>query len=323
MKKYLLEIKRIFSARDNVAKVVCFLLSIILWLYITSTNIGEVKFKIPITFINLPETLVKLKISNKYVTATLSGKKDNLKNINIKSIKAVVNLEQPEIGLNKNYPIDLVRDEIPENIELILSIKDVSLVVEKKISKKVKVKANIIDRPVNGHVLGRIVIIPESIKINGPESLLKSIDLVQTEKISIAKASGRIIKDVAIDSKDIPDINVDTPKVRVIIPVVESVNLIEFKKKIILKNINDNYNYNLSLEEVSVYLQSDNPNIDFSEEDVDVFVDIGSLDMETFLKEGNENYVEKYYSVDSAIRKDGVKVVSIFPEIISVKISVK
>jgi YbbR domain-containing protein len=323
MKKYLLEIKRIFSARDNVAKIVCVFLSIILWLYISSTNAGELKFKIPVTFINLPETLVKLKISNKYVTATLSGKKDNLKNINIKSIKAIVNLEQPEIGINKNYPIDLVRDEIPENIELNLSIKDVSLVIEKKISKKVKVRANIVDRPMNGYVLGRIVIIPESIKISGPESVLKSLDIVQTEKISIAKASGRIIKDIAIDSKDIPDINVDTPKVRVIIPVVESVNLIEFKKKVFLKNINDNYNYILGQEEVFVYLQSDNPRIEITEEDVDLFIDIGPLDVETFLKEGNENYIEKYYTVDSIIKKDGVKVVSIFPEIISVKISVK
>ncbi len=305
------------------AKIVCVFLAIILWLYISKTNKGELEYKIPITFINLPETLVKSKISNKYVTATLTGKKDNLKNINIKSIKAVVNLEKPEIGINKSYSIDLIKDEIPENIDLNLSIKDVSLVVERKITKKVIVKANIVDKVLNGYVLGRIVIIPESINISGPESLLKTIDFVQTEKISIAKASGRIIKDAAIENKDIPDVNIDTLKVRVIIPVVESVNSAEFKKKVILKNINNNYNYILSPEEVSVYLQSDKPNIEPSEQDVEVFIDIGSLDLDELLKEGNENYIEKYYSVDSMTIKDGVKVISIFPDIISVKILLK
>lgn len=323
MKKYLLEIKRIFSARDNVAKVVCVFLSVILWLYISSTNIGEVKFKIPIIFINLPETLVRSKISNKYVTATLSGKKDNLKNINIKTIKAVVNLEQPEIGINRSYSIDLVRDEIPENIDINLSIKDVSLLVEKKISKKVKIRVNFIDKLMSGFVLGRIATIPESVKINGPESLLKTIDFINTEKISIAGASARIIRDVAIDTKDNPDISSDTPRIRVIIPVVESVNSTEFSKKVILRNTNENYRYSLSQEEVSVYLQSDKPNIEVSEEDVDVFVDLGPLDGEIFSKEGNENYIEKYYSVESSIKNDGVKIISIFPEIISIKISAK
>jgi YbbR domain-containing protein len=323
MKNYLLEIKKIFSARDNVAKVVCVLLAIILWLYISKTNKGELEYKIPITFINLPETLVKSKISNRYVTAILTGKKDNLKNINIKSIKAVVNLEQPEIGINKTYSIDLIKDEIPENIDLNLSIKDVSLVVERKITKKVIVKANIVDKVLNGYVLGRIMIVPESINISGPESLLKTIDFVQTEKISIAKASGRFIKDAAIENKDIPDVNIDTLKVRVIIPIVESVNSVEFKKKVILKNINNNYNYILNPEEVSAYLQSDKPNIEPFEQDVEVFIDIGSLDLDELLKEGNENYIEKYYSVNSMTIKDGVKVISIFPDIISVKILLK
>jgi hypothetical protein len=323
MRNYLLEIKKIFSARDNVAKVVCVLLAVILWAYISSTNIGEVKFKIPITFINLPETLIKSKISNKYVTATLTGRKDNLKNINIKSIKAVVNLDQPEIGINKIYPIDLIKDEIPENIDLNLSIKDVNLIIERKITKKVKVRANIVDKVLNGYVLGRIVIIPESVNISGPESLLKTIDIVQTEKVSISQASGRIIKDVAIDNKYIPDINIDTLKVRVIIPIVESVNSAEFRKKVVLRNINNTYNYILSQEEVSVYLQSDNPNIVPSEEDVDVFIDIGSLILDELLREVNENYIEKYYSIDAVVKKDGLKVVSIFPDIISVKILLK
>ncbi len=323
MKKYLSEIKRILGARDNVAKIVCIFLSIILWLYISSTNIGEVKFKIPITFINLPENLVKSKISGKYVTATLSGKKDILKNINIKSIKAVVNLEEPEIGINKSYSIDVIRDEIPENIEITLSSKDVGLVIDKLASKRVKVTVNIAERAMNGYILGKIAVIPETVKINGPESLLRNIDFLQTEKISIAKVTGTIIKDVVVYSKDIPDISVDNPRVRVIIPVIESVNSIEFKKKVFLKNINDNYNYILNRDEVSVYLKSDNPDIAVSENDVDIFIEISNLDIEAFLKETNENYLEKYYSVDFIIKKEGIKVISIFPDAVSVKISVK
>ncbi|MBN2402859.1 MAG: hypothetical protein JXN64_10725 [Spirochaetes bacterium] len=323
MKNYILIIKNILKAKNIAAKIICVLLAVLLWAYIGSTNIGEVKFKIPITFTNLPETLVMLKISNKYVSATLTGRKDNLKNVNVKSIKAVVDLDQPEIGINKSYPIELVKDEVPENIEINLSVKNVSLIVDRNVTKRVKVKANIIDKVQDGYVLGRVMIIPESINISGPESLIKSINFMQTEKLSITKATGRIIKDAGIYNNDFPDVRTDISKVRVIIPVIETSNSTEFKKKIILKNTNIDYNYIVSQEEVSVYLKSDKPDIEPSGDDVDIFIDIGSLNADELLSKGKENHIEKYYTLEAVVKRDGLKVVSIFPDMVSVKAVVK
>lgn len=323
MRKNFPEIKKILSTKDIIPKIICVLLSVILWAIISSTNIGEIKFKIPITFSNLPETLIASRISARFVTVTLSGKKDNLKNVNVKSIKAVVDLGQPDIGVNKSYPVEIVKEEIPENIDLEISIKDVTLVAERKIFKKIKVKANIADNVKSGYVLGRIQIFPESINISGPESLVRNIDIIQTDRIPIANKTIKIIRDVLIDTKDIPDITTDISKVRVTIPIIEAVNLSEYKKKIILKNTNERYKYILSQEEVSVYLQSDNPNIKPSADDLDIFVDLGTIDLDDFFKAGNENYIEKYFYVDAIIKKDGVKVISILPDVISIKTSEK
>ena len=323
MRKNFPEIKKILSTKDIIPKIVCVLLSVILWAIISSTNIGEIKFKIPITFSNLPETLIASRISARFVTVTLSGKKDNLKNVNVKSIKAMVDLGQPEIGVNKNYPIEIVKEEIPENIDLNLSPKDINLVAERKIFKKVKVKANIADNVKSGYVLGRIQIFPESINISGPESLVRNIDIIQTDRIPITNKTIKIIRDVLIDIKDIPDITTDISKVRVTIPIIDAVNLSEYKKKIILKNTNERYKYILSQEEVSVYLQSDNPNVKPSADDLDIFVDLGTIDLDDFFKAGNENYIEKYFYVDAIIKKDGVKVISILPDVISIKTSEK
>ena len=323
MKNYILEIMKKLTSRDNIAKIICVLLAVVLWFYIRNTNIGEMNFKIPITFVNLSETLVKSKVSDKYVTATLNGTKDNLKNINVKSIKAVVNLEQPEAGVHKSYPIDLVRDEIPENIDLNLSVKDVKLTIERKIAKRVKVRANIADRIPKGFLVGKITIVPDSVNITGPESILKNITFLQTEKVLLPKASGKIVKDAAINYKDFPDIKLDPSKVRLIIPVIESANSAEFTKKIIFKNINDKYDYILKQETVSVYLQSANPDIEPSDTDVEVFIDVGSQSLDKLLPEGSENYIENYYTVDATIKKDGIKLISVFPDVIPVRIFLK
>ncbi|MFH0976421.1 MAG: CdaR family protein [Spirochaetota bacterium] len=323
MKDHFPGLKKLFSTKDIAAKIICILLSIILWAYLSSTDIGEIKYKIPISFVNLPVTLVKSRISDKYITATLTGRKDSLKNINIKSLKAVVNLGQPEIGLNKSYPVEVVREEIPENIDLVLSAKEVSLVVERKIYKKVKVKVNIIDKVIGGYIIGKIMVIPDSINISGPESVIKRIDFVRTDRISVANASVKLIKDVAISDKDLPDITAETSKVRVIIPIIESANLFEFRKIILLKNMNDKYNYIPSQEDVSVYLQSDVPNMEPAEEDVDVFADVITEDLDAFFHDGNENFIEKNCSIEVVTKKAGIKIVSILPDVISIKIMEK
>ncbi len=324
MRKNFPEIKKLISIKDLAAKIICVVLAIILWAIIRSTSSSEIKFKIPITFVNLPEILIKSEISDKYVTITLSGRKDNIKNVNAKSIKAIVNLDNPGIDISRKYPIEISREEIPENIDIKPSIKEVALKVERKISKKVIIKANIVNKIKNGYVLGRIKIFPETINISGPESLVKNIEFMQTEKITVMNARTKTIeKDILIDNKNTPDIDTEIKRVRVIIPVIDSSNLAEYKKKIILKYNSDRYNYTLSQQEVSVYLRPDKPDIKPSEDGVDVFVDIDLTGIDDFFTDGSQKYIEKIFTVNAVVKKEGVKAVIIFPDNVSVKISEK
>ncbi len=320
MKKGFPEIRKILSTGDIVAKVICVVLSVILWAYISNTNIGEIKFKIPIIFTNLPDTLVKTKMSSRYVTITLTGRKDTLKNVNVKSIKALVNLEQPEINVSKNYPIEVIRDEIPDNIELKLSNREVALFIERKISKKVSVKINIIDKVPEGYVLGKIRVIPDSVTLSGPESLLRDIDHVQTKAVSIANNTGRINREVFIDNSNLEGVNLDISRVRVIIPVIESANLFKFTKSIVIKNKNDRFNYILSQEEATVYLQASGSDIIPTEDDFELFIDIASSGNENLFTEENQDFIEKNFTIEVEIKKEGVKLISIFPDVVSVKI---
>jgi YbbR domain-containing protein len=323
MKRHFPDIKKIISIKNLAVKIICVLLSVILWKYINNINISEIKFKIPITFINLPEALVSSDISDKYVTITLSGRKDNIKNINAKSIKAIVNLGNPDIDINQKYPVEINSEEIPENVDMNLSIKEVSLKVEKKIIKKVFIKAKIVNKIKNGFVLGRIKIFPESVNISGPESSVRNIDFLQTEKITVNNSRIKIIeKEILIDNQN-PDIDTDVKKVKVIIPVIESSGLAEFKKKIIIRYNNDKYTYTLSQQEVSVYLRSERADVQPAEGDTDVFIDIDSTGLDEFLIEGSNHYIEKIFPVNAVVKKEGIKAVSISPDIVSVKISGK
>ncbi|MCU0822295.1 MAG: hypothetical protein MUC95_07475, partial [Spirochaetes bacterium] len=81
MKKFIPYIRKLLSTRDLVPKVICLALSIILWIIINSTKVGEVKFTIPVEIKNLPENLAVLEGMNNSATVTLAGRKDLLKSV--------------------------------------------------------------------------------------------------------------------------------------------------------------------------------------------------------------------------------------------------
>src|SRR5208337_1198678 len=132
MKKYIEIIKHIAEDKDIVPKVVCILLAVMLWGYITNTGSARIKFKIPVTYKNLDETLTVSKISTKNIVVSLSGKKDDLKSSFVKNIKLFIDLSNAEIGIYKPYKVQQTTGDIPQGFDFELDPDEVKVLVEKK-----------------------------------------------------------------------------------------------------------------------------------------------------------------------------------------------
>ncbi len=320
MKRLKPEIKRFISTKDIIPKAVCLLLSVLLWTYINSTKVGDVKFRIPIEFKNISEELVISEVKSKYITVSLTGRKDILKSINVKSINAFVNLGNPVVGISKRYPIKVIKHGLPESIELNLSSKDIAVTVDRKMTKVVKIEPNILEKIRDGYVLGYVKIIPQYITINGPESYVKNVDLIKTNMISIGDETGRIEREVFLDKNGLSNIDLDINKVRLIISIIEDTNLYKVEKKIEIKNSIEGYKYILSKQYVKIYLRSGDEDIKPSKEDVMAFIDIASINIMDLLDEAESDYIEKDYLINVDSKQEGVNVITVLPDTISVKI---
>src|SRR6056297_1596746 len=98
------EINNIVNSHDLIPKLISLLLAVILWAYIVSTQVGEVKFNIPVEYRNLPKSLIVLEKEPPLISVVFKGKKDLLRNINTKNIKAYVNLKNPKRNKTTQYP---------------------------------------------------------------------------------------------------------------------------------------------------------------------------------------------------------------------------
>ncbi len=320
MKRVIKEIKKIISTRDLVPKVICLLLSIILWTYVNSTKVGEVKFRIPVEFTSLPKNLTIFEGLNKYITVSLTGRKDILKNVNVKNINASIDVSKPQIGLRKMYPIKITKHGLPESIEINLSSKDILLTIDNEQSKRVKIEPNIQMSLKDGYILGNVKIDPPLVTINGPETSVSKIDKIRTGLISIGGQTGRIVREVFLDTGEFISIKTNVNVVKVVIPVLESTSLQKYDVKINIENSQEGFKYILSKQYTRVYLRSIEEDLELSEDDMNASVNLAGLNLKSIFEKNGREAIEREFKIDFTLQEEGVEIITLIPSKISVKI---
>lgn len=322
MNRIIKEIKEILSRRELLPKVVSLLLAVFLWAYIGSTKLGEIKFKVPVEIKNLSRSLVISNMQRNFITVTLDGNKEDIKNVNVKNLKVFVNLDNPVIGENVKYPIEVVKQQIPENIDYSLSSNRISITVEKKFYKKVKVIPIISGKLQSGYVMGNIRVKPEYLTISGPKSIVKNIESVKTKDLSIENETTNISKEVSIDKENFKNVEISDANVLVAIPVYESSNIFSFTKTVELKNADDSFSYKfLSNNTITLFVKASHAEAQFTENDFEVFVDVSSRNLKKSFANTKENYiVERFLIKISPRTRDDIKFVYTVPEKISIRI---
>ncbi len=312
----------IIRNKNLIPKVVCLLLSFMLWSYLSFTSMGEIKFRILLDYSRLPGKYSLLDKPRKYVIAKLEGKKEHLRNVNIKNIRAFVDFEKPALDSTVKYRIRIIKNEIPEGIRIKLDNKYIELTVEKKIQKMVRVIPNIKGDVTEGFVVGKTTIKPDAVRVVGPESRLKDLEFVYTEAISVSGLSANTVREVPLKMENLKNIKVSETNFRINIPIIEYGNLYSVNAPILFRNILPSYDYKLNVSNVKIYYKSPGK-IKVSEYDIDTSVDVSRIDVKKMLKDNNTFSKEMPVKILFRNNIDGVEIVSVVPEKVVVNIKRK
>ncbi len=321
MKDFINKFKEKLNEGNLAAKILSLLLSIILWAYLASSKSGEIRFRIPVVINNLPSDMVIVDISSKSVIAVLEGKNDYLKNVNVKNIKAFVNLEKPVVNKMQKYPIKIRKNEIPVSINITLKQKNIKILVERKIAKRFRVIPDITGEVKEGSLLGDIIVEPAYVTIEGAQSAVEKIDKVFTEKISIDGRSGDIIKEVEIQKDDLEDVVLNPGKVKIIIPVIDYGNLYTIEVPVSVINQDIKYKYSIKNEIVKVHYKTED-NEKLSIDDFEANIDLKRINIKAKMARSKRNKITLSFPINVKLknRKKGVDIISIIPEKILVNI---
>lgn len=244
-----------FSKRKNlVPKLASIILAVILWGYITNTRSGDLRFNIPVDYRNSDNSLVVSKVSHKNAVVRISGRKDDLKNVNARNIVIFVDLSKASVGEYSDYKVEHVRNEVPEGIDIKVFPEEVKVFVEKAVEKEVKVVPKFSGTPASGFHAGKVKVVPDTITLRGAQSLLGTTDILYTADISIDGKSEIINRDVAIERLNAEGVEYSRSSVNVTIPVISYSDITELEIPVILQKVKKGFKYRLETKSVKVHI---------------------------------------------------------------------
>jgi len=198
-------------------KIASLVIAIALWVFVILSGRSNMTLDIPLQITNLSEGLVVVE-SPKTVRVNIEGSKNLLKTLDTGDISAIIDLSDAGPGrvffnLSRSN-ISIPKTLVVRNIEP----ETVSVMVEKKMKKRVKVRPSITGLPAKGYIIDEVRVDPDSIIIEGPRSLILEVNSVRTEPLDISGINTDIQYRAGIDIDD-PRIGRNINKVTVHISV--------------------------------------------------------------------------------------------------------
>jgi YbbR domain-containing protein len=199
-------------------KISAILLSIFLWLFVTSRGQSEMSLEIPLEFKNIPVGLGIAVSSAKTGVVTIKGQERLMKNLKPSDLRVFVDLGKAKKGDGIYY---VGKDDIKLPYAMsVMSISPSSLKIriDETVEKPLLVRPSIVGAPEKGFYVKSIDVEPRSVIIQGLKTEVRKVNALTTEPLDITGANETVTQELNID---LAGINVHSDsgsvKVRVVI----------------------------------------------------------------------------------------------------------
>jgi YbbR domain-containing protein len=171
-------------------KLISLVLSLTIWFYVTSKGKTEMTLTVPLELRNIPQDMAVVGPVASSLEVRVQGQERVLRDITTgKKIVGILDLSMTKEGENvvRLSPDDISR---PSGVAVThMSLSEVKVRLEPLIRKSFRLKPIVHGTPAIGYRLRTIVITPSKVTVEGPSSVVKMLDSLQTLPIDIQGAA--------------------------------------------------------------------------------------------------------------------------------------
>jgi YbbR domain-containing protein len=173
---------------DWVAKIVCLVLAMILYLFHQAVSLERKSFVLPLTTHDTG-IMTNAEVVQRSVRITVRGKAQDISLISERDFEAFIDFSRYTKEGTYDVPIQLKTAEsllAIDPLEVRFFPDSVSVDMEALTQKYAPVTPNFTGEPRNGFWLREKKVTPESVRISGPRSTIEAVKRIDTEGISLA-----------------------------------------------------------------------------------------------------------------------------------------
>ncbi|MDP2753671.1 MAG: CdaR family protein [Nitrospirota bacterium] len=180
-------------------KTAAILLSVVLWIFVTSRGQSEISVDAPVEFKNIPTGFEVVNHGVKVISLNIKGQERLIKNVKPSDIRVYIDLSKSKKGESIYY---LTRDDIklPHAITVMnISPSSIKVITKETITKTVKVMPVITGDPESGYYVKSIEAVPQTVVIEGIRSEVGKVNNIRTEPLDITGVNETLTQDLKLE----------------------------------------------------------------------------------------------------------------------------
>ncbi len=185
---------------DNLGlKIAAFLLSIVLWIFVTSRGQSEMSLDVPLEFKNVPSGLELVNRNIKTVSVIIKGQERFIKNVRPSDVRVSLDMSKAKKGEGVYY---IHRDDVvlPHALTVTdITPSSVKVSIEETATKTVRVVALVTGEPEKGYRIKSVEVVPQTVLIEGIRSEVSRIKSVRTEPLDVTGLNETFTQDLKLD----------------------------------------------------------------------------------------------------------------------------
>ena len=199
-----MDVRRIFLENWSI-KLVSLLCAIALWLYVMSTGKTEMTLTVPLELRNIPQGMTVVGDVTSAVEVRVQGQERVLGDSAFgKKVAGILDLSMTKEGENivRISPDDIKR---PDGVMVMhMSLSEVKVKLEPIIRRTFRLRPVLHGAPAAGYHLAAVSVAPAKIVVEGPASVMKTLDKLETMPIDIQGAREVLTVEPKIDYQGQP-----------------------------------------------------------------------------------------------------------------------
>jgi YbbR domain-containing protein len=181
-------------------KLISLGLSLTLWFYVTSKGKTEMTLTVPLELRNIPQGMTVVGDVAGSLEMRVQGQERVLRDISIgKKVIGILDLSMTKVGENtvRISPDDIRR---PAGVTVTyMSLSEAKVKLEPLVRKILKLKPVLHGAPAAGYRLAGITVTPPKITVEGPESVISTLVILQTMPIDVQDTKESVTVEPKID----------------------------------------------------------------------------------------------------------------------------